>query len=191
MARPSVANERRQQIMEATLATMTEHGISGTTLDRIAESAGMSRGHVRHFLGSRDDILVNTARYFYADDSDSGSSAILPTSVATLDEAIDYLFGGEFTASDSENTIVLGFVEAARTNPQIAAVLAEAYSQTRERLHSHIVVAHPKADPASCENVAQGVLSAALGNVFIGDFDSETGRSSRTRSAVKKLLNTL
>lgn len=189
MARPSVANERRKQIMEATLATMTEHGISGTTLDRIAESAEMSRGHVRHFLGNRDEILVNTVRYFYADDS--GSSAILPTSVATLDEAIDYLFGEEFTASDSENTIVLGFVEAARTNPQIAAVLAEAYSQTRERLHSYIVAAHPEADPASCENVAQGVLSASLGNVFIGDFDSETGRTSRTRYAVKALLSTL
>src|SRR5699024_12343943 len=99
MARPSVANERRQQIMEATLATMTEHGISGTTLDRIAESAGMSRGHVRHFLGNRDEILVNTARYFYADGSDSGSSAMQPTSLAAWDDAVQDLFGDVVTAS--------------------------------------------------------------------------------------------
>lgn len=186
MARPSVAAERRKQIIEATLQTIMERGIGGATLDRIAETAGMSRGHVRHFVGNRDRLLVDAAAAFYADGD--GATAILPASVATLEEAVDHLFDEEFAASDSENAIVLGFVEAARTNSEIALILARAYSSTRARLQVFIGSAKPHVDPAACDVIAQGMLSIALGNVFIGDFDSEPGRTCRARSAAERLL---
>lgn len=38
----------------------------------------------------------------------------------------DYLFGEDFTRSDAENAVVLGFVELSRTNPAIAEVLVAA-----------------------------------------------------------------
>ncbi|QAB18214.1 TetR/AcrR family transcriptional regulator [Leucobacter muris] len=189
MARPSVADERREQIIEATLRTISEHGISGTTLDRIADAAGMSRGHVRHFVGNRDRLLLDTARAFYADEN--GRPAILPAAVASLDGALDYLFGTEFAASSSENAIVLAFVELARSTPEIAEVLAAAYSSTRERLAAYIAEAKHGAPEAARDAAAQGVLSAALGNVFIGDFDRDEGRTARARAAVDALLAAL
>ncbi|MDF2581004.1 MAG: TetR/AcrR family transcriptional regulator, partial [Microbacterium sp.] len=44
MARPSVAEERTRQIVDATIRTIAAHGITGASLERIAEEAGMSRG---------------------------------------------------------------------------------------------------------------------------------------------------
>ncbi|WP_336651776.1 MULTISPECIES: TetR/AcrR family transcriptional regulator [unclassified Leucobacter] len=189
MARPSVADERREQIIEATLRTISEHGISKTTLDRIADTAGMSRGHVRHFVGNRDRLLLDAARAFYADEN--GEPAILPAAVDDLDGALAFLFGGEFAASTSENAIVLAFVELARTNADIADVLAASYASTRERLAAYISRAKPHAPAAAREAAAQGVLSTALGNVFIGDFDRDEGRTVRARAAVDALLAAL
>lgn len=189
MARPSVADERREQIIEATLRTIAEHGISGTTLDRIADTAGMSRGHVRHFAGNRDRLLLDTARSFYADEN--GSPAILPASVTDLPSALDHLFGEEFASSDTENAVVLAFVELARATPEIAEVLAEAHASTRAKLTAFISEAKPNADPSKSEAAAQGVLTAALGNVFMGDFDPDPDRTARTRSAVESLLEAL
>ncbi|UOQ55956.1 TetR family transcriptional regulator [Leucobacter allii] len=189
MARPSVADERREQIIDATLRTIVEHGISGTTLDRIADAAGMSRGHVRHFVGNRDQLLLDTARAFYADDQ--GALAVLPGQVQDLDGAVDHLFGEVFAATGAENAIVFGFVDLARTTPEIAAVLTQAYSSARRRLAELIAVAKPHLAPEMHEVAAQGVLTAALGNVFLGDFDPAPDRTARTRAAVEHFLDAL
>lgn len=185
MARPSVADERREQIIAATLQTMAQHGISGTTLDRIADTAGMSRGHVRHFVGNRDRLLLDTARAFYA------APAVLPAEIDDLPAALNYLFGDEFASSSADNAIVLAFVELARSSPDIASVLAEAYGSARERLIEFIAAAHPDAATPLHEVAAQGVLTTALGNVFIGDFDREPQRTERSRAAVDALLGAL
>lgn len=186
MARPSVAAERREQIIEATLRTMAAHGVSGTTLDRIADAAGMSRGHVRHFVGNRDALLLDTARAVFSDAN--GDPAILPVDIETIDAALEYLFGEEFTTSDAENAVVLGLVELSRSNTDIAAVLAEAYTSTRRRLGEMLRAARPAADPDACAVVADGALSAALGNVFMGDFDADPVRTARTRAAIDALV---
>ena len=109
MGRPSVAAERRGQILDATMATIAEHGIHGTTLDRIADAVGMSRGHVRHFVGNRDRLLLDTAIAVFAESGQVGS--ILPPGIADLKGALDYLFGPAFNSPDRENAVVLGLVE--------------------------------------------------------------------------------
>lgn len=189
MARPSVAHERRIQILQAALDTIAERGISGTTLDKIADTAGMSRGHVRHFAGNRDRLLVDAARHFYSGDTDS--SSILPPTASTLDEAVEYLFGQEFTESSSENAIALGFVELARTSPDVAAVLEEAYSTTRTDLAAFIGTAKPALAESDLEWAAEGLLAIALGNVFLGDFNAEPGHTTRTHRAALAFLAAL
>ena len=189
MARPSVADQRREQIIEATLQTIATHGISSTTLDRIADTAGMSRGHVRHFVGNRDRLLLDTARAFYA--PDGGSPAVLPADVETLEAALDYLFGAEFVASTEENAVVLGLVELSRSSPEIAEVLTTAYSSTRTRVAELLHTAKPNANAEQLEAVADAILAAALGNVFMGDFNQDAERTDRTRVAINTLLATL
>ena len=189
MARPSVADERREQILEATLATIAERGISGTTLDRIADTAKMSRGHVRHFAGNRDRLLLDAARHFYSDEN--GSPTIIPSSFSGLDAALDYLFGEEFAATGTENAIVLAFVELSRSSTEIAEVLNEAYSSARTQLAQYIVNAKPSLKPEQSEWASEGLLAIALGNVFLGDFSTDSGHTIRTRAAANALVAAL
>ena len=187
MGRPSVAAERREQILDATMATIAEHGIHGTTLDRIADAAGMSRGHVRHFVGNRDRLLLDTAIAVFADESGRVGS-ILPSDLADIGGALDYLFGPEFASPDRENAVVLGLVELSRVTPAIADVLTTAYTATRLQLADLVARAHPDTSEESCLTAAYGVLTCALGSVFLGDFDHDPSRMARTRAAAESLL---
>lgn len=190
MARPSVAAERREQIIEATMTTIAEHGISGTTLDRIADAVGMSRGHVRHFVGNRDRLLHDTAVAVFSDESgDVGT--ILPPGTTDVHGALDYLFGPEFGAPDVENAVVLGLVELSRGAPEIAQVLTDSYTATRMHLADLVTREHPDASRDACTTVAYGVLTCALGSVFLGDFDRDPTRLAHARAAAEALLTTL
>jgi len=190
LARPSVAAERREQIIEATMNTIAEHGIHGTTLDRIADAAGMSRGHVRHFVGNRDRLLHDTAVAVFADQSGEVGS-ILPAGIDGIEAALDYLFGPVFNAPDRENAVVLGLVELSRVTPEIAEVLTTAYTATRLQLAELVAAAHPHADENACVTAAYGVLTCALGSVFLGDFDDDPSRMTRSRAAAEALLASL
>ncbi|GAA1466890.1 TetR/AcrR family transcriptional regulator [Microbacterium thalassium] len=190
MARPSVAAERREQIIEATMATMAEHGVSGTTLDRIADAVGMSRGHVRHFVGNRDQLLLDTAIAVFADAGGTVGS-ILPAGTDDLTAALDYLFGPEFGSPDTENAVVLGLVELSRTTPAIADVLTAAYTATRLQLAELVGKAHPDAAEEACVTASYGVLTCALGSVFLGDFDRDPTRLAHSRAAAEALLSAI
>lgn len=190
MARPSVAVERREQIIDATMSVIAEHGISGTTLERIADSTGMSRGHVRHFVGNRDRLLLDTAIAVFSGASGEIGS-ILPDEIAHIDAALDYLFGSTFSAPDRENAVVLGLVELSRTTPSIAEVLTAAYAATHRQLTELVTRAKPEASSEMCVSAAYGVLTCALGTVFLGDFDADPARVHHARAAVETLLTAL
>ncbi|WP_445969029.1 hypothetical protein [Agromyces sp. ZXT2-3] len=108
-----------------------------------------------------------------------------------LEAALDYLFGPEFSSADRENAVVLGLVELSRSTPAIADVLTTAYTATRLQLAELVAQAHPSASPDSCMTAAYGVLTCALGSVFLGDFDRDAARVSRTRAAAEALLAAL
>jgi AcrR family transcriptional regulator len=55
--------ERRQRVLEAALATITERGIPGTRMADIAARAGMSPGHVLYYFRSKTHILAEVLRW--------------------------------------------------------------------------------------------------------------------------------
>lgn len=189
MARPSVAVERREQIIDAALRTIAEHGVFGASLDRIADAAGMSRGHVRHFVGNRDRLMIETAMTVFADDQ--GVPTVLPREISTLSDTLDYLFGPVFTASDTENAVILGLVELSRTTPAIAEILTTAYSGTTDRIADMVGAAYPGTPADVRAVIAEGIITSALGNVFLGDFSTDPERTKRTRAAADALVSAL
>ncbi|MGV8881469.1 MAG: TetR family transcriptional regulator [Rhodoglobus sp.] len=178
MGRRSLATERRQQIITVTIQCMAIHGVAGTTLERIAELAGMARGHVRHFAGNRDELLTDAARVFFfgdevIDEKDVAvalaTAPIIPRSLG-VDAALSYLFG-EFATPNSENAAVTAFVDAGRTMPAIHEIVLSAYRSMEVALTEIIDDAHPDASEESCWRVAHTVLTMALGTTFLADLE--------------------
>ncbi|GAA4202911.1 TetR/AcrR family transcriptional regulator [Actinocatenispora rupis] len=53
---------RRAQIVRATLEVVAHHGYEYASLARIADAAGVSKGLVSHYFGSKDDLMATVAR---------------------------------------------------------------------------------------------------------------------------------
>jgi AcrR family transcriptional regulator len=62
-ARPSKGDERRQRVLQAALAAITERGIPDTRMADIAARAGMSPGHVLYYFRSKAHILTEVLRW--------------------------------------------------------------------------------------------------------------------------------
>ena len=57
MARPSKAEERKEQILDAFERCVVRTGLQGITLEKVAREAELPRSLVRHFVGNRDEMV--------------------------------------------------------------------------------------------------------------------------------------
>lgn len=57
-AQPAVTARRRQQIVEAAVAVITEQGLHHLSLSEIEKKAGMSRGQLTYYFRTKEDILL-------------------------------------------------------------------------------------------------------------------------------------
>lgn len=57
---------QRAAIIEAALDCIAEHGISGTTVSRIVARAGIARGMVNLYFGSKDALLLESLKASHA-----------------------------------------------------------------------------------------------------------------------------
>src|SRR5262249_13485514 len=53
---------RRQQLIDATIASISRYGLAETTVQRISRAAGVSSGIIHHYFGGKDELLEATMR---------------------------------------------------------------------------------------------------------------------------------
>lgn len=63
MALASLSKIRRGELVLAALEVLKEEGFSATTLDRVAQRAGTSKGIVLHYFGSKQELFHATMRF--------------------------------------------------------------------------------------------------------------------------------
>jgi AcrR family transcriptional regulator len=64
--RPSIADERRPQILDAATRVIAARGFDGLRLSDVAEEGGFSVGTVQHYFGSREALLDGAFRQMQA-----------------------------------------------------------------------------------------------------------------------------
>lgn len=62
MARQSIRDIRRAELSQAAFDALVQHGIRGTTLDRVARIAGVSKGVVLHHFKDKDALFEGVQR---------------------------------------------------------------------------------------------------------------------------------
>ena len=56
------APDRRSELIEAALSIIAEHGAAETTVGRICDAAGVSRGLISHYFAGKEALLLETYR---------------------------------------------------------------------------------------------------------------------------------
>lgn len=62
MAKRSIGEIRRAELSQAAFEALVQHGIRGTTLDRVAKLAGVSKGVVLHHFKDKDALFEGVQR---------------------------------------------------------------------------------------------------------------------------------
>src|SRR3954453_23472877 len=57
-----LAGERAQRIVEAMRRSVAQRGVAGSTFDHVAGEAGVSRGLLHYYFGTKERLLVEVVR---------------------------------------------------------------------------------------------------------------------------------
>lgn len=191
MGRPSLAAERREQILDAVTTCIGEYGIEGTTLERVAEASGFSRGHIRHYLGNRDDMLTLcqhrlSARYVerMKDICDSAAPGARGPALVRL------LFGREWSPSQDNAAINALFWAAAR-DQTVRAGLRATYMAMERTAARALRADYPQAPASDCANTAYALLSLAFGHSSLLELSYPAARERAARAVAQQMLDRL
>jgi TetR/AcrR family transcriptional repressor of bet genes len=137
MARKSIREIRRQELSDAAFEVLMQHGIRGTTVDRVAKVAGVSKGIVLHNFGGKDALFEAVLRK---------SNSLLRDGVVELfahaDTAEERLFAiivGNFTPSIFKQEICHAWINLCADvphNPQSLRIQTVVHARMRSNLLS-------------------------------------------------------
>jgi AcrR family transcriptional regulator len=131
----ALAGEKAQRIVEAMRDSVAEVGIAGSTFERVSAKAGVSRGLLHYYFGTKERLLVEVIRRDteYRIDTLGGSLR----AAGTVDEVIRVLFAAFSRTVAEEQGYVYMVSElfiAGRHQPEIQRQLGSLYSRARTEL---------------------------------------------------------
>jgi AcrR family transcriptional regulator len=125
-------SEKAQRIIAAMRSSVSRRGAAGATFDHVAAEAGVSRGLLHYYFGSKERLLVEVVRHD-ADLRVERFTAALQ-SADSADAVIEVLVRSvrEFVAEDpGSQALLYEMFSASRSNDEIRAELAALWRRQR------------------------------------------------------------
>jgi AcrR family transcriptional regulator len=128
-------SEKAQRIVAAMRESVGTLGAAGATFDRVAQLAGVSRGLLHYYFGSKERLLVEVVRH----DTELRVAA-LERNLApadSLDAVVDVLVNQvrAFLAEDpASQAVIYEMFSASRHNDELRVEMAKLYTQTRDHI---------------------------------------------------------
>jgi AcrR family transcriptional regulator len=134
--RPSVEEQRREEVLQATLELITEVGYGRVRVADIAERVGMSTGTIHYYFATKEDVLDAAFRFAVAASRRRSEEAI-----AGIDDPWDQLkalVDAHLPHADgrTEWLIWLQLWNEASVRPRLRALNDESYGEWIERVES-------------------------------------------------------
>ncbi|MDX8153827.1 TetR/AcrR family transcriptional regulator [Patulibacter brassicae] len=123
---------RAEEILEATIRCLARDGYAATSLQRVAEEAGVPKRAIPYYFTSRDGLLTNAAEHLIARLVDQILQAV--DALEDADRIIDVGFEAFWAGLTRDRAFLiawLGLQTEAITNPSLAPAAAAATDQLR------------------------------------------------------------
>ena len=187
MGRPSLADERRPQILRAFEACVLKYGIEGSSLERIAEEADLPRSLIRHYCGNREDLtralidgIIDRTVSFYRDIIGRAGAA------GGTRALVDYLMGVEF-ADRRDDALIDALMAVSHRDARVREQLREKYGMFERSVRRELRGAFPVADATDVRASAYALMCLAVGSASMHDLEMPA-RGSRDARRVATIL---
>ncbi|HEX6944542.1 MAG TPA: helix-turn-helix domain-containing protein [Casimicrobiaceae bacterium] len=139
------ADERRAQILAAARRLFGRSGLAGTAMGEIAEEAGVARGLVNHYFGTKrelylavvEDLAAELPAMVRSDLRDVPADAMVDANLASWLDSIE---------RNRELWMALLGVETIGTDPEVEAIMAAARDEVIERMAANQAGGGPVSD---------------------------------------------
>src|SRR5436853_2025605 len=130
-----LTGDRAQRIVDAMRASVARRGAAGSTFDHVAREAGVSRGLLHYYFGTKERLLVEVVRresdvrIERLEESIAGADSAEAVLAALVHSFEDFLGEGPVTP-----VMVYEMISVAQRNQEIAAELTALSRRTRRHL---------------------------------------------------------
>ncbi|KAB2379018.1 TetR/AcrR family transcriptional regulator [Actinomadura montaniterrae] len=191
MGRPSLAAERREQILRAAARSVARHGLAGSTQERIAAAAGMSRSHVRHYVGNRDELIDalwdHVITPYFASMRDALNDR---EPAARLPALVDYLFGPQM-ARNEDDLVIEALISGAMHDVRLRGRIYESYARLEREIAGTIRDAVPGCGQAESLQLAYALICMAFGHSTLAPLPFPATRQAGMKALAAQLLAAL
>jgi len=128
-------SEKAQRIVEAMRSSVARRGVAGSTFDHVAREAGVSRGLLHYYFGTKERLLAEVVRH----DCDVRMELLDEqlAGAATPEDVLERLVASLEALIDGEPELIALIFELfalSRRHEEVAAEFAELCRRTREQL---------------------------------------------------------
>ncbi len=130
-----LSGEKAQRIVDAMRASVAARGIAGSTFEHVAGEAGVSRGLLHYYFGTKERLLVEVVR---SDTEHRVARLDEPlAAAASVDDVIDVLVSNLLDTIENEPGVFALLFEvfsAGRRNEEIRREVADLFRRTRDHI---------------------------------------------------------
>ncbi|HEY5977803.1 MAG TPA: TetR/AcrR family transcriptional regulator [Solirubrobacterales bacterium] len=174
-----LSGEKAQRIVDAMRESVASRGAAGSTFEQVAREAGVSRGLLHYYFGTKERLLVEVvrrdteirvARLDEALEKAKTADAVLAVLVSSLTDMIE---------NDPGFFLILyELFSAGRRNPDIAREVGQLFDRTRSHV-AEVFEAKEKEGVLSLQQDADAIVSFlfAVGDGFALQALSDPGRN--------------
>ena len=126
-------SEKARRIVEAMRASVALRGAAASTFDQVAQAAGVSRGLLHYYFGSKERLLVEVVRH----DCELRIAALRERleAASSVDELVETMLAGFNSFIEDEGAatpaLIFELFTASRHNAEIQDELGELYRSVR------------------------------------------------------------
>jgi AcrR family transcriptional regulator len=163
-----LSGEKAQRIVDAMRESVAKRGAAGSTFEHVASEAGVSRGLLHYYFGTKERLLVEVVR---RDTEIRVTRLDEPLAKAkTADDVLDVLIASLTSLIENEPDFFLLIYElfsAGRSNPDIRREVGQLFERTRSHV-AEILKAKEREGVLQLRHDAEATVSylAAVGDGF-------------------------
>lgn len=192
MGRPSLAAERTKEILDAFERCVGKFGLEGSSLERIAEEAGMKRSILRHYVGNREELIHALAERVVAKYKSTIEAYL---SDAKGQEPVDRLMGFLFPNTPFETAesllVVESLIAAGEVYPDIGNLMRGYIDGLVEKSANLLKEAFPASSKQNCWSVAYGVVSICFNQESLTPLSLPPKYTKAAKACAMRLIDSL
>jgi len=130
-----LSSDKAQRIVQAMRASVAERGAAASTFEHVAREAGVSRGLLHYYFGTKERLLVEVVRRDAEMRTDRLDEPL--AAAKTVNDVLDVLVASLMDIIENEPGFFLLLFElfsAGRRNPEIQREVGQLFARTTEQV---------------------------------------------------------